>query len=440
MCILGLDVGTTTISAVVISLKDGKAIFATTEKNGTFIDCAEKGERIQDAEKIADKVIGLAKDLTEKYDIKCIGVTGQMHGILYYNKRGKAVSPLFTWQDERALRVFDSGKNSVQEIKELCGYTVPSGYGFSTHYYNKKCGLIPKDAVGLCTIGDYVVARLVGVVPKIHASNAASLGIFDLKINRFDEVALKKVGIDPKFLPPVTSSARVAGIFNGIPVSVAIGDNQASFIGSVSDVDNGVLLNVGTGSQISAATEYKYDLKVCELRPLLGNKYLAVGCALCGGRAYALLEKFFSMYAKELGVEGDQYSVMAKLASKAEHALNVQTTFSGTRKDPNVKGSITMIDEDNFTPSALTLGFIHGVVDELYGFMCDIGKKSLLVGSGNGIKRNPILVSYAEEKFGAKMKTPQNNEEASMGAALFACVSVGIFPSLNIAGKLIQYN
>ncbi|MBE5731739.1 MAG: hypothetical protein E7353_01780 [Clostridiales bacterium] len=440
MCILGIDIGTTTISAVVLSLANGEALKSVTIKNDTFIKSEIKGERIQDVNKIEEKALCVVNELTEQFPIKTIGVTGQMHGILYYDKKGKAVSPLYTWQDERALIKLPGGKNSVEEIKELTGYTVPSGYGLATHYYNMKNGLVPNTAVGLCTIGDYIVGALIGIIPKMHASNGASLGLFDLKINRFDESALKKIGISPKFLPPITSSARVAGIYNGIPVSIAIGDNQASFIGSVSDVDNGLLINVGTGSQISAVSAYNENLQACELRPLLGDKYLVVGCALCGGRAYALLEKFFASFAKELGVEGEQYSIMAKLASKATSSLKVNTTFSGTRKDSTVKGSIMEIDEDNFTPQALTLGFIHGIVDELYGFTVDMEKKSLLVGSGNGIKKNSILASYASAKFGIEIKTPAQSEEASVGACLFAGVSSGIFFSLSKAGRLISYN
>ncbi len=440
MCILGIDIRTTTISAVILSLKNGDSLKSITLKNDTFIDSETKGERIQDPQKIREKVIALVDPLIEEFPIKTIGVTGQMHGILYYDKSGVAVSPLYTWQDCRALEVLNSGKNSVDEIKELTGYVVPSGYGLSTHYYNMKNELVPETAIGLCTIGDYIVGSLTGIIPKMHASNGASLGLFNLKINRFDENALKKVGINPKFLPPITSSARVAGIYNGIPVSIAIGDNQASFIGSVSDVDNGFLINVGTGSQVSAVSCYKEELQACELRPLLGEKYLVVGCALCGGRAYALLEKFFSSFAKELGVDGEQYAVMEKLASKATTALSVKTTFSGTRKDPLTKGSIIGIDEDNFNPASLTLGFIHGIVDELYGFTVDMEKKSLLVGSGNGIKKNKILSAYASSKFGIELQTPTHNEEASVGACLFAGVSSGIFSSLAKAGKLIRYN
>ena len=67
MCILGIDVGTTTVSAVVISLKDGEALESVTVKNDSFIQTEKKGERIQSVEKIAEKVQTIARDLTEKY-------------------------------------------------------------------------------------------------------------------------------------------------------------------------------------------------------------------------------------------------------------------------------------------------------------------------------------------------------------------------------------
>ena len=45
--------------------------------------------------------------------------------------------------------------------------------------------------------------------------------------------------------------ADVTGLKVGTPVCVACGDNQASFLGSVGDLAGSVLVNVGTGGQVS---------------------------------------------------------------------------------------------------------------------------------------------------------------------------------------------
>lgn len=105
-----------------------------------------------------------------------------MHGIVYTNTHGNAVSPLYTWQDTRAAAKMLDGKTYSEDIKEKTGYTVMPGYGFATHYYNRKNGLVPESAAYLCTIGDYAVMRMTGNTrPLIHASNAASLGFFESK-------------------------------------------------------------------------------------------------------------------------------------------------------------------------------------------------------------------------------------------------------------------
>ena len=70
---------------------------------------------------------------------------------------------------------------------------------------------------------------------------------------------IKILGIDIPYIPTVTDDYTIVGFADTVPVSVAIGDNQASFLGSVRDIDNSVLVNIGTGSQISAVLRCNQD-------------------------------------------------------------------------------------------------------------------------------------------------------------------------------------
>ena len=45
------------------------------------------------------KLLTISDFITE--DIAVIGITGQMHGIVYTDCNGMAISPLYTWQDGR---------------------------------------------------------------------------------------------------------------------------------------------------------------------------------------------------------------------------------------------------------------------------------------------------------------------------------------------------
>lgn len=70
-----------------------------------------------------------------------------------------------------------------------------------------------------------------------------------------------------------------------------------------------------------------------------------MGASLCGGRAYAVLEKFFrSFYVQAGGEDRDLYEVMEKLARagmQQEDSMEVATLFNGTRVDSALRGTFT---------------------------------------------------------------------------------------------------
>lgn len=161
--------------------------------------------------------------------------------------------------------------------------SAPTGYGFVTHAYNLAHGLVPPETAYLCTIGDYIAMKLCGdAAPVMDASNAASLGFFSLKTRMFDYAALRQVGIDPMVAPPIALTPLIGRFRNTVGVSVAIGDNQASFLASVKDRNAEMLVNVGTGSQFSVFSERCMQAEGLETRPMPGGGWLLVGASLCG--------------------------------------------------------------------------------------------------------------------------------------------------------------
>ena len=118
---IGIDIGTTTISGVVVEVDERRystVIEAKTIQNGSFIGTSNEWERIQDAEKIIQKAKVVVDEFIDKYpDAHNIGLTGQMHGIVYLNAEGRSVSPLYTWQDGRGNICDDkTGKSLLKEI------------------------------------------------------------------------------------------------------------------------------------------------------------------------------------------------------------------------------------------------------------------------------------------------------------------------------------
>ena len=436
--LLGIDIGTTNIGFVIINANNNSVCETYTVANISKYEC-EKDFSECDAEWIVNKIDTVIKCFKGNYtNIKCIGITGQMHGVLYVDKKGRAVSPLYTWQDERANRIINNS-TYCKGIFDKTGYTVFPGYGFATLYYNKINRLEPNDANSFCTITDYLAMRLTKQThPVMHPSNAASLGLFNITNNCFDEAAIRNLRLSHLFLPEIFEE-RIVGKYEDIQICIAIGDNQASFFGSVCDDNTSVLANFGTGGQISAVTDTVKNVSpLLEIRPYIKNKYLLCGCSLCSGRAYSILEKFFHAYANLIvDNAGLQYDIMNKLAIGALNknvTLKTSVKFCGTRQDLNCRGIISEIDETNFTPENLVVSVLKGMADELKEYYDLMNLKNIknLIMSGNAVKKNPALKLIAEQTFGLKAETLLYNEEAAMGAALLAGI---VAKTINMSHK-----
>lgn len=418
---LGIDVGTTKIAAVTVDVSTGEIHVcghaATPTLPATF-----EGEHIQDARLIID----IARELIDANmsdDVCAIGISGQMHGIVYLNDQGEAVSPLYTWQDAR-------GKSQAEALG------ISTGYGHATHAYNAENGLVPSEAFGYATIADALCSTLCGLsMPVLHASNASSLGCFDIDKNRF-VAPLKE-----KYPYEIESAYRIAGSYRGVPVAVGIGDNQASFLGSACRKGD-LLINVGTGSQVSMMSDHAVSGGAIETRPGFDGQYLLVGAALCGGRAYAMLHKFFcDVVEMATGTRPEHlYEAMATYQKNAGDAsLRFDNTFCGTRQNPSRRGSISGIGTDNFTPEQFCIGLLEGMVGELAELYGAIGLPANgLVGAGNALRKNPLLQRLCEKRFGASLYLPRHSEEAAVGAALFALISAGKLSDTETAISLIR--
>jgi len=442
---VGVDIGTTTISAVVYDIDHKEQLEAYTVPHHSYVYCDTFSE--QSTSVITEKAEKLLSHIMKCYtDIVSIGLSGQMHGIVYIDSDGNPISNLINWQDKRADQPIAEGKTACELIRIITGKQISTGYGIATHYYNLQKGLVPEKAVGFCSIMDLFGMKICGLKKAVtHTSVAASFGLFDIKKGEFLLDKLSLLGIDGRFLPSVTAESRVIGSCGGIPVTVALGDNQASFLGAVSEERDSILVNIGTGSQISAVSEYCEHDSDIELRPFIDGKYLVCGSALCGGYAYSMVENFFRSYMVSAGMQDvSQYKTINRLAldayQKGEKGLDVDVSFFGKRSDPDKRGSVNAIDRENFTPERLVLGVLCGMCNELYelyeGFE---EKKPNIVASGGGVRRNPVLKKLIEDRFGLPVSVNATKEEAATGVALFSAYVVGRIGYDNGFSEYISY-
>ena len=469
---LGLDLGTTKISGVAIDTDPppGRVLGVLSREHGAGLPAAEAWEHLQDPDRILaaarELLVELAASASPQggggWDGLCI--TGQMHGVLYVDAGGRAVSPLMSWLDNRAGQPHPSGGSWAEALSAAVGRRIAAGYGAATHYYNSRHGLVPPGAAYLCSIMDYGTWRLTGGPagevrrPVTDATIAASVGLADPLTGRSDPRALEEAGLGgvapAEILDAgsrVGSTGAGQGIPAGVPVFAPLGDNQAGFLGAVKDVEGMALLNVGTGGQVSTwLPAGGLPGAGLEVRPFPGGGVLLVGAALCSGKAYALLEGFFRAVLQAFGgrAEGALYERMNALAAAAgrpaEEGLRVDTRFNGTRGDPRIRGAIEGLTLGNLTPAALVHGFLAGIAGELHGHFAELTRLRGapvrgLAASGNGLRRNQALREQAAMRFGMPLLVPRLPEEAALGAALAAAVGLGRYPGFRAAGRIIAY-
>lgn len=427
MYAIGIDIGTTTICGIRLNLDSGAVEETKTRDNSSFLSATHTWERLQDPNIILHTAKALLSELVCP-GTAAIGISSQMHGILYLDKNGDPVSPLYTWQDGRG----DLPYQGTTYAKALRSAT---GFGNVTDFVLAQTHALPENAAVFCSIGDFLAMQLTGrKMPLTHLSFAASFGLFDLNRSCFLYPNSRQ--------PALTDEPAVLGTWNGIPVCAALGDNQASFLGSVSDPD-GALINIGTGSQISFLSDSTECPDTMEARPYAGGKFLWAASALCGGRAYALLKQFFEQCIEMAGLKPPAlYPIMERALQTLpiRRTLRFHNQFCGTRQNPALRGKIENLSPETFTPQDFLIGILYGIADELFALSGGLPDRCrTLVASGNGIRLNPALQKIMEQVFGMFPIFPVHREEAAYGAALFASVGSGVFPNLAQAQSLIAY-
>lgn len=186
---LGIDVGTSSVKAVVIDEATGNVLKEHSEKTNAVVPTDAVGGDEQSVAAILttlDGVLGrLGTDLLQK--VSDVTICGQMHGLVLWRHgtigiREGAVdissahySHLYTWQDNRCDRSF------VDDLPSSAHGKIRSGYGCATVFWlnRRRSGLIGLyDRAG--TVMDLVVTVLCdgeGVVMSDH--NAYSWGYFN---------------------------------------------------------------------------------------------------------------------------------------------------------------------------------------------------------------------------------------------------------------------
>jgi sedoheptulokinase len=461
---IGLDLGTTTISGLLLDTERGEVLRLAQRRNDAAVPQVLSTRAEQDPHRLRALALEVLAELSD-HSLDGIALTGQKHGLLCVDGSGRPLTPLISWQDQRTSErppaaltgqtqatptILEQLHSRLQDLDwHENGCRVAHGYGAATLFWLVQQGELPAGTHRVCTVADWLAGRLAGQAPVTDPTFAASWGVYSLVEEDWNTAFLERLGLPVRLFPPVQPSgqrlgglapdvAREIGLPPGLPVFNALGDTQASFLGAFPLLAGGregelplartIFFNLGTGGQIAwMVPRFEPPTEAVETRPLLPGRFLRVGASLCGGAAYAWLKDTVCAWLAEFGVKVGEQAVYERLNALAAECkdsggLRVRTTFLGVRGNATIEaGSIEGINLENMHLGALARATLAGIVDELYDLYRTHVSATIhhqqVVATGGGVRQNPLLPGLIEARFRLPLQIPLQRETAALGAA-----------------------
>ncbi len=278
MYLIGYDIGSSSIKVSVVESESGRCIFsAFSPKQEMAINAKQQGWAEQNPElwwenlKLATHDI-MSQSRIKKEDIKAIGISYQMHGLVMIDIDGAVLRPSIIWCDSRAV---EEGNVALEEIgKEKClSHLLNSPGNFTASklaWVKKHEPYIYEKAWKIMLPGDYIAYRMTGIVNT--TISGLSEGIFwDFRNNMIASFLLEYFGFDNSLIPDIVPTfsiqgallphvANELGLNSGTLVSYRAGD-QPNNAFSLNVLNPGeIAATAGTSGVVyGVSEEIKYD-------------------------------------------------------------------------------------------------------------------------------------------------------------------------------------
>jgi len=258
--LLGFDVGSSSVKASLVNADSGKcvasAFFPESEAPITAVKAgwAEQDPQMwwDNAKQALRKIMAEAGAKGE--DIKAIGISYQMHGLVCVDKNLKTLRPAIIWCDSRAVPY---GERAFRDLgaEQCLGHLLNSPGNFTAAklaWVKENEPEIYKQIYKVMLPGDYLAMRLSGVANT--TVGGLSEGMFwDFKNNQVADFLMNYYGFDASLISDIvptfgiqsvvsTEAATELGLKAGTPITYRGGDQP----------NNALSLNVFEPGEIAA--------------------------------------------------------------------------------------------------------------------------------------------------------------------------------------------
>lgn len=401
----------------------------------------------------------LDKSNIDSAEIKGIGLSGQMHGLVMLDKDFNVLRKSIIWCDQRTGKECEEiteivGAEKVIEITAnpvLTGFTASKIRWVMKNEPNvfEKCRyiLLPKDYVRLMLTGELAT----------EVSDASGMQLLDVPNRKWSKTMLDALNISEDMLgkvyesPEVTGEitqkvADITGLKKGTIVVGGAGDNAAASVGTGVVEDGKAFTTIGTSGVVYAHTsKVTIDPKgrVHTFCCAVPNCWHVMGVTQGAGLSLKWFRDNFCTSEKEtaklMGV--DEYYLMDKEAEKipvgADRLLYLPYLM-GERTphlDPNARGmffGLSAIHGKSHMLRAVLEGVAYSLRDcvEVFREM-NINVNDMMACGGGGT--SPLWRQMLADLYACDVKTVASKEGPALGVGILALTGSGVYSSVQEA-------
>lgn len=454
--LIGIDIGTSGTKTVLFDEYGTKLSSKTVEYPMYQPQNGWAEQDAQDWWTATVEGISAVTSSVDKSEIRGIGLSGQMHGLVMLDGEGKVLRKSIIWCDQRTQKQCDEitelvGKKRLMEITmspALTGFTASKILWVRENEPEiyEKCRkiLLPKDYIRYMLTGETAT----------EVSDASGMQLLDIAERKWSGEVLEKLDIDPELLGRVYESPEITGTLSrsaseatglpvGIPVVGGAGDNAAAAVGCGTVLDGKAFTTIGTSGVVFAHTSKVAadpEGRIHSFCAAVPNEWHVMGVIQSAGLSLRWFrDNFCAPENAEAELQGvDVYKVMDRYAAEVpvgSNRLLYLPYLMGERTphlDPFARGAFIGLSAMH-TRHDLLRAVMEGVTFALKDSLSLFGSAGISVGEmmacGGGAS-SPLWRQMLADVFGCRVVTAASNEGGALGAALLAGVGVGIYKNV----------
>lgn len=457
---LGIDIGTSGTKTLAID-EHGKILADASASHRSFHPQPLWSE--QDPEDWWKATVKTVREVVKKTkakpaDVKSIGLSGQMHGSVFLDEKGKVIRKALLWNDQRTAAECEEIENRAGGRKQLIkmvanpaltGFTAPKILWLRNNeprnFDKLRRVLLPKDDIR---------RRLTGEIAT-DVSDASGMLLLDVAKRDWSTKLLSKLDLDRNLFATCYESEEVTGkLTKSVAKQLGL-TTDCVVVGGAGDcaanaVGNGIVKKGSLASSLGTSGVMFVHSDKMQVDPqgrlhtfchAVHGKWHMMGVSLS---AAGSLEWFCQQLCADIAAgkkNVDPYAVLNKEAAAVptgSEGLLFLPYLAGERTphaDPLARGSfvgLTLKHTRGHMTRAIMEGVTYALRDSL-AIIKEMGVPVRQVRAGGGGAKSKLWRQLQADVFGQKVFTINAEQGPAFGVALLAAVGAGAYKNIESA-------